>query len=114
MEFQVQFVEIRARQIAHFHVLQMVPTSLIPGTEVGCVTGQGFHMNLLALWARQKLAHRAPAMNRRTIPDRHHFSPRLTSTIPRHPKLVKLHKESGQTRASKLPSGLKTSHKGKL
>src|SRR5260370_38829622 len=68
MEFQVQLLQIHTRQIAHLHVFQVMPTTLIPGTQVRCVSWQRLHVDRLRCAARQVYTERPPAMNTEAIP----------------------------------------------
>src|SRR5882724_678643 len=64
--------EVPAAQITHFHVLQLVPNSLI-GIQVRCIGRKLLHMNLLRCTGGQKRAH-LPFMNERAIPDHQQFA----------------------------------------
>src|SRR6266446_4028254 len=78
MEFQVQLLQIHAGQIAHLHMLQVMPTSLVPRTQIRRISRQRLHVNPLGCSARQVFTNRTPTMNRRAIPDNEQAFPGVT------------------------------------
>src|SRR5258708_6844331 len=85
MQFQVQFLQIHTRQITHFYMFQVIPPSLVPRTQVRCVTRKRFHMQRLGCPARKVFRYSAPTMNRRTIPNHQQTLPSLV------PKMLQKH-----------------------
>ena len=76
----LQPFEVQAHQVAHLHILQVMPTSLIPGVQIGGVSRQGLQPYPTAR-AGHEFLDLHPAMDRRTIPDHQ-------QTFPRHAEQV--------------------------
>src|ERR1700682_6829172 len=79
MEFQMQLLQVHARDIAHLDMLQVIPASRIPRAQVRCISRQSFQVNPLGSPTRQELGDRTPTMNPRTIPDDQQPSAALTA-----------------------------------
>ena len=78
MQFQVQLLQIHAREIAHFYMFQVMPPALVQRTQIRCVARQCFDMKRLGCAAREVFRDGAPTMYRRTIPNRQQAFPGLT------------------------------------
>ncbi len=81
MDFQVQLLQIHARQIAHLHMLQMMPSTCIPRVQVGSIAWQHFHMNPLRSAAGQPFSHSFPSMNWGAVPNDQQFCSRLAKQM---------------------------------
>jgi hypothetical protein len=81
MEFQRQLLHVHAREVPHFHMFEMLPTTLIQRTQVGGVSRHRLPMDPLCASGGQKFLDSAPPMNRRTIPDHHQLLPRLYQQV---------------------------------
>src|SRR4051812_22508623 len=68
VEFLVQLVEISAHQVVHLHILQVMPTALVPRVQVGGVSRQGLQPYPPPR-ARHELLDLHPSMDRRAVPD---------------------------------------------
>lgn len=77
----MQLLQIHARPVAQFHVLEVVPASLIPRAQVRSVSWQRFHAHVFPSTAGQKLGNSAPSMNRRAVPDDQQACSRLTQQV---------------------------------
>src|SRR5439155_9489380 len=81
VKFQMQLFHVHAREVGHFDVLQVVPTSLIQRAQVRSVAGQRLQVDSLRALLRQEITHGSPAVNRRPIPDHQHFRARLLEQV---------------------------------
>ena len=81
MEFQVQLFQIHARQIAHLHMLQVMPPSCIQRVQVRSIAWQHFQMSPLCSAAGQPCSHSFPSMNWGTVPNDQQSSPRLAKQM---------------------------------
>jgi hypothetical protein len=76
VELLVQLFQVQAHQVAHRHMLQMLPAPFVPRVEVGSVSRQRLQPHLAAGAGHEPLDLR-PAVDGRTVPD--HQQP-----LPRH------------------------------
>ena len=77
VKFQVEFFQIEGRQVAHLHVLEVLPRSL-DRIQVRCVRRQPFDSHTTSSGAGQEVFNRDTPVDRRPIPD-HQQS---TSDVP--------------------------------
>src|SRR5438128_2642119 len=68
VECLVQFFNIQANQIAHLHILQVVPASFVPRVQIGSVARQGLDPHP-AIRRSDEVLDFGPAMDRRSVPD---------------------------------------------
>lgn len=46
MQFQVQLLQIHTRQISHFYMFQMMPSTLVPRTQIRSIARQYLYMRV--------------------------------------------------------------------
>src|SRR5512143_1681286 len=68
VELLMQFLEVPTPQVAHLHVLEVMPTTLVPRVQVGGVTRQGLQPDLAPRLGHELVDFR-PAVDRRAVPD---------------------------------------------
>src|SRR5512142_816067 len=68
VELLMQFLEVPTHQVAHLHVLEVMPAPLVPRVQVGGVTRQGLQPDLAARLGHE-LADLRPSVDRRAVPD---------------------------------------------
>ncbi len=114
MQFQVQLFQIHTRQITHFNMFQVVPPSLIPRTQIRCVTRQRFYMKRFRCTACEVFGDSAPTMNRRTIPNHQRALPGLTTEMLQKHHSVLARKCFRTNQRVHLPRRSKTAHDGQM
>lgn len=75
VELLVQFVKVAAHQVPHLDILQVVPTTLIPGVQIRRIPRQGLQRDAAAS-ARHEFPDRHAPVDRRAIPDHQQSLPR--------------------------------------
>src|SRR6266571_3733412 len=68
MKLLVQLFQVEAHQVAHLHVLEVMPGSFIPRVEIGGVARQRLKPYLAPSFGYEFL-HLCPTVNGRTVPD---------------------------------------------
>jgi len=71
----MQLIQVPAHQVAHFHILEVIPPPFIPGIQIGSVGWQGLQPHL-SVRPRHELLDRCSAGDRGTIPDHQQTPPR--------------------------------------
>src|SRR6266404_4015813 len=114
MQFQVQLLQIHTRQITHFYMFEVMPPSLVPRTQIRCVTRQCFYMKRLGCAAREIFRDSAPTMNRRTIPNHQQALPGLAPQMLQKHYGVLTRKRVRTNQRVHLPRWSKTGHDGQM
>src|SRR6266536_1107544 len=64
----MQLFQVLAHQVAHLHVLAVIPAAFVPGVEIWSVSRQSLQPDLAAC-AGHELCYRRSAVDRRAVPD---------------------------------------------
>src|SRR6266404_9273811 len=114
VQFQVQLLQVHTREITHFYIFQMMPSALVPRTQIWCVTRQCFYMQRLGCAAREVFGDSAPTMNRRTIPNHQQaFSGLAPQMLQKHHGVL-TRKRFRTNQRVHLPRWSKTGHDGQM
>ena len=79
-DFEPQFGQIVAADVAEFVMLEIAPEAL-DGIEVGRIAGQPFQLQPRSRSGRQEVLNGLPPMDRRAIPDHQQFAGELAEQV---------------------------------